>query len=150
MTGGISLAEALHVCGEFSVGFEGSGGSPSVTRAKGRSSWRILSGGELGVSLLAGYLFQVGGSCCRNIVVRYLLCGGVDGLAAAPRSPRRTVLVGRHFNWSQSRGGAVAVGMGAGGNGCPGMGSEVVRTSMGLDAASPVGSKYVPGRLPLP
>ena len=59
------------------------------------------------------------------------MSGGVDGLAAAPRSPSHTVLVGRHYERSQSRGGAVAVGTGEAGNGCPGMASEVVRQSVG-------------------
>ena len=61
------------------------------------------------------------------------MSGGVDSLAAAPRSPSHTVLVGRHYERSQSRGGAVAVGTGEAGNGCPGMGSEVVRQPVGVD-----------------
>ena len=78
------------------------------------------------MALLADRLFRVDGSCCRNIAGRCLSCGGVDGLAAAPRSPSHAVLVGHHFDRSQRRGGAVAVGLGAGGNGYLGMGSEVV------------------------
>ena len=74
------------------------------------------------------------------------MSGGVDGLAAAPRSPSHTVLVGRHYERSQSRGGAVAVGTGEAGNGCPGMASEVVRQSMGVDMESPVGVNSVLGR----
>ena len=95
--------------------------------------WWVSSGCELGASLLAARLLQVGGSYCMNISGWCLMSGGVDGLAAAPRSPSHTVLVGRHYDRSQSGGGALAVGMGAGGNGCPGMGSEVVRQPMGVD-----------------
>ena len=131
---GILSGEELHVWGCFCVDCKGLGGGPSAVCARGGSLWWILDGGELGASLLVVRSFREGGSCCRNISGWCLISGGVDGLAAAPRSPSHTVLVGRHYDRSQSGGGAVAAGMGAGGNGCPGMGSEVVQQPMGVDA----------------
>ena len=106
----------------------------SATLVGGGSSCQVPSGGELGVLLWVGRCVQVAGSCCRDIVVRCLLCCGFDGLAAAPRSPCGSILVGRQFKRFLAEGGAVAIERERAANGRHGMAFQVVHRSMGVES----------------